>query len=457
MKGDSTERTICLKDMLFAALSQWKKWLLAAVILGLLLGGYKGVTTWMVATDATVHAEQVQEYEDALASYQNTKSVLEHTIEKGTQVMKDQESYLKKSVLMRLDYRNVYEASIALYVFTDYRIQPGMMYQNPDPTPVVVAAYQTALMNHDLLDDIAQQVDMEPRFLRELITVTQPEDVTGTLNVTVQNESEEKTRKVVDLLVGSLEEVQKSVAQSAGAHTLKTAVGTVGATVDTALAKRQDTESELFTQYKENLLKAQQELEELVEPVDATETKKSAVMALVKWGVVGGVAGALLVFLILCIGFAASDRVYSAETLEQNTDLRCLGALADGNPGYGRLTRWIRRKEGRPEADVPGAEELIAARVQQYCAGGTSWLVSGEVDAEALQAQTARLQKALPEMRFVCGSLLQDPAAARGLVACDGVLLVEKCGQSTYAGVRREMTLAQDAGKRIAGFIALDS
>ena len=60
-------------------------------------------------------------------------------------------------------------------------------------------------------------------------------------------------------------------------------------------------------------------------------------------------------------------------------------------------------------------------------------------------------------MRFVCGSLLQDPAAARGLVACDGVLLVEKCGQSTYAGVRREMTLAQDAGKRIAGFIALDS
>ena len=82
MKGDSTERTICLKDMLFAALSQWKKWLLAAVILGLLLGGYKGVTTWMVATDATVHAEQVQEYEDALASYQNTKSVLEHTIKR---------------------------------------------------------------------------------------------------------------------------------------------------------------------------------------------------------------------------------------------------------------------------------------------------------------------------------------------------------------------------------------
>ena len=66
MKWDSTERKICLKDMLFAALSQWKKWLLAAVILGLLLGGYKGVTTWMVATDATVHAEQVQEYEDVL-------------------------------------------------------------------------------------------------------------------------------------------------------------------------------------------------------------------------------------------------------------------------------------------------------------------------------------------------------------------------------------------------------
>ena len=457
MKEDSTERTICLKDMLFAALGQWKKWLLAAVILGLFLGGYKGATAWSVATDATVHAEQVQEYEDALASYQNTKSILEQTIVKGTQVMKEQENYLKESVLMHLDYRNVYEASIALYVFTDYRIQPGMAYQNPDPTPVVVAAYQTALMNHDLLDDIAQQVDMEPRFLQELITITQPEDVTGILNVMVQHESEEKTRKVTELLVGSLEEVQKSVAQSAGAHTLKTAVGTVGATVDTALAKRQDTESKLFTQYKESLLKAQQELKELVEPVNAVETKKGAVMALVKWGAVGGVAGALLMFLILCVCFVASDRVYSAETLELNTNLRCLGALADGNPVNGCLTRWIRRKEGRPVADDAGAEELIAARVQQYCAGGKNWLVSGEIDAELLQAQTARLQKALPEMHFVCGSLLQDPAASRGLVACDGVLLVEKCGQSTYTGVLREMTLAQDAGKRIAGFIALDS
>lgn len=458
MKQEYSERTIDFRDMLFSVLYQWKRWLLAAVIVGLLLGGYKGVSAWRLATDATVRSELEQDYQDALASYKNTKSILEHTVEKGTQVMKDQENYLKKSVLMKLDYRNVYEATVALYVFTDYRIQPGMTYQDPDTTPLVVAAYQTALMDHDLLDDIAAQVDMEPRFLRELITVTQPENVTGTLSVTVQNETEEKARTVVELLVDRLENVQKTVSQNVAAHTLKTTVGTVGTTVDTALAKRQDSENELFTQYKESLLKAQQELETLEEPVNTTVSKMSAAISFVKWGVLGGIAGALLVILVLCIRFALSDRVYSAAALEENSELRCLGMLAVGERKYGRLTRWLRRIEGRSAANEDGAVELAAARVRQYCTNGTSWLVTGDTDGDVLQAQTALLQKALPELQLVCGgSLLRDAAAMQALGGCDGVLLLEQSGHSTHTGVSREVAFARDAGKPVVGFIALES
>lgn len=49
MNHDFQEKVITLGDMLFAVLYQWKKWLLAAVILGLALGGFKGVSAWRTA------------------------------------------------------------------------------------------------------------------------------------------------------------------------------------------------------------------------------------------------------------------------------------------------------------------------------------------------------------------------------------------------------------------------
>ncbi len=457
MNYETNEDTIDLKSMLFSALYQWKKWLLAAVIVALLLGGYKGMSSWSIATDKTAQDELKQTYEDALASYESTKAILQETIETGSKAMKDQEKYLKNSVLMRLDYRNVYVSTISLYVFTDYKIQPGMTYQDPDTTPLVVAAYETALKDDALIQNIAAQVNMETRFLQELITVSKPEETSGVLRVTVMHESGEKAAKITELLTARLNDVQQSVAQSVGPHTLKTAVSAAGATVSTTLATRQDTENKLFTQYKENVSKAKTELDELQKPVDTDISKTGAIKSFVKWGVVGFVAGAVLAVLVLCIVYALSDAMHSADSLESNTGVRCLGVLADENRKYGRLTRWLRRLAGHVSENAPGAEELIAARVAQYCKPNTTWLVSGEADNAQLDAQTRQLQELLPEQKFVCaGSLLRDAAAVRELSACDGVLLVEQCGRSTCASVRRELAEVSGAGKTVAGFIAID-
>lgn len=457
MNHDFQEKVITLGDMLFAILYQWKKWLLAAVILGLALGGFKGISAWKVATDEAVHAEQVQDYQSALSAYENTKNLLEHTIEQSGQGMKDQEEYLKNSILMKLDYRNVYTATISLYITTDYQILPGMTYQTPDPTPTIAAAYQTALLDSQLWENIAQQVNMETRFLRELITVTQPKDIYTTLTVTVQHETAEKVTKIVDLLISQLDEVQKEVAKSAGAHTLKTTVGAVGTTVDTTLATRQDTENELFNQYKEDLQKAKQELSDLKEPVDTVVTTKSAVMTFIKWGVLGGIAGALLVILVLCVLFALSDKVYSANALEKSFHVRCLGTLA-ADRKYGRLTRWLRRKEGRSEENTPATEALLASCVQQYCTPGKTLLVSGGADDALIEAQAELLRKKLPELQVVCaGSLLRDAAAMQQLAACDGVVLVEACGHSTYTKINREIAFIRDAEKAMIGFIVAEN
>ena len=96
------------KDMLFAGLYRWKLWLLAAVVCGLVLGGWRGVQSLKIAADPTLSQEQAKEYEDAMESYENTKEILEQTVESTRQDIEDQKTYLENSVLMALDYRNVY-------------------------------------------------------------------------------------------------------------------------------------------------------------------------------------------------------------------------------------------------------------------------------------------------------------------------------------------------------------
>lgn len=99
----------------------------------------------------------------------------------------------------------------------------------------------------------------------------------------------------------------------------------------------------------------------------------------------------------------------------------------------------------------------MAVNVKNYCGDAKTLLVTGGGDEQLIGKLVEILQSKLPEIKLeCCGSLLRDAKALQVLPECDGVLLVEKCGDSYYTHVARAVELVKDAKKLLVGCIIQD-
>ena len=63
---------------------------------------------------------------------------------------------------------NVHTATASFYVTTEYKILPGMDYQNPDYTNAVLSSYSNLLTEHQTIGALARKI----RFGRTLYART---------------------------------------------------------------------------------------------------------------------------------------------------------------------------------------------------------------------------------------------------------------------------------------------
>ena len=141
MEPNSTyDQEIDLKDLMFAVLYKWRPVVIAAVVIGILLGGFKAFSTYKSQNDPTVIAEKEADYQKNLEIYEKNKSTGEREIDNLLNDITEQQTYLEKSVRMNMSPYDVWEAKIDLFVKTDYVIMPDMVYQNVDYTDTILQA-----------------------------------------------------------------------------------------------------------------------------------------------------------------------------------------------------------------------------------------------------------------------------------------------------------------------------
>ena len=150
MEYEKKEQVIFIKDLLFAALYQWRKILIGAVILALILGGVSFLNQ-RKAAETTLSDEEAQ---SALAEFEENKARLEQDLENTEKALTNQENYLSQSPIMLMDPYGVYQASIEVTVQSDYQILPGMQYQNPDYTSAILRAYTVYLTGDEVINTI---------------------------------------------------------------------------------------------------------------------------------------------------------------------------------------------------------------------------------------------------------------------------------------------------------------
>lgn len=448
-------REVNLKSMLFAMLYQWKRMLLVGVILALVLGGFQFYRKWTQMNDADAVAKIQAEYQASVEAYEDSVALLEGSITTLESDIESQKDYLENSVLMQIDANNVYESDVSIYLSTDYQIMPGMAYQNVDKTQAVQTAYLTALTGNELTNRLAASEGLANKYLRELITVST--DQSGILNVTVCHNSGRKAEQIMEQILNYLPEIQEQVITGISAHTYSIVFDTLGTAVNQDLAERQERETNRLQELQDKLVAAQEELQALEAPAEVEFSGRNAVKTGIKWAILGGLAGVLVVCFCGCVGFICSDRVYSAEELNSR-GLKILGSVCLPEARYDRITRWLSRKEGRLTENSPENMALIAANIRNYCKDVKVVLVSSDLETEQTERNGAELQRALPDIRFESyGSLLRDPEALRKLPVCDGVLLVLVCGKSRYSQVKKSLERVTDAGKTVLGCVVVEA
>lgn len=491
--GAQNEEEIDLVALMMTLLHQLKPILLTAVVCAILatgLGVAKNAYSSYAASkaensgDGTVVKSSAQRaYEEKLVGYREEKTEHDSNVQEyESELLKNQQTiesmkvkientkeYLEKSVLNSINPYNVHVAQADMYVATDYKILPGMEYQNVDYTDAVLQAYSSLMINSETMGSIAKSIGMEERYLRELVSVS-GDSSTRLLTVRVYGSDDATTSKILNALLARMDAIQEIVESSVGHHSIAQLANTSTVQVLTWLRDSQQQNRENLTDLQNQVttLEAadrvlQQSIEDEQQALDAMEPPEEVKTgtSVVKLVVLGFLLGGVLACGVIVVRFLMQGKVYSGKELNQTTGLPVLGTLAsERTKKAGKLDAKLYQMEGRP--DGSGDEEMIrlmAVTVRSRAPEADSILVTGDLPAEQLNALAAALQNtdALRAQTVkAAGSILQNAATVPQVTDTDAIVLAADCTCSRYADVKDQTERIRRLGKNILGCIVFE-
>ena len=347
---------------------------------------------------------------------------------------------------------------------------PGMDYQNPDYTSSVLSAYTSLLTNHEAISAIAEQFNMEERYMRELVSVW-GDNSTRLLSISINAASEEEADAILDAVIARMNGLYDTIESTVGHHSITLLSRTSSVTVSTDLRDQQQNTRDNLTSLQnqmtdlqaqhdlleQNIQKADQDLAALEMPADPGNGNTS----IPKFAVIGFVLGVVLIAGIAVVKFLTAGLVYSAKDLKSTCNLPVLGTLAGAAARKAvKLDAKLNKLEGRPDGSRDDETvRLIAATIASRAPKADRILVTGDLPAEQLSALTAQLQAAdtLRSRKLTCAeSVLVSSTAVLEVNAADAVVLVADCSCSRYSSVNDQKEQIARLGKTVLGCVVYE-
>ena len=412
--------------------------------------------------EKTKHDTNVQEYQEELLENQQA-------IESTKIKIQNTQEYLDNSVLNTIDPYNVPVAQADLYVSTDYKIMPGMDYQNVDYTDAVLKAYSSLITNSETMDKIAKAVGMEERYLRELVSVS-GDSSTRLLTIRAYGADEATANKILDALLVRMEEVRPTIQSTVGSHSIAQLTRTSTVSVMTWLRDNQQQNRDDLTNLQNQVttLEAadrvlEQSIEDEQQALEAMELpeKPKEESSMAKMVILGALLGGILACGVVVVKFLLDGMVYSASELNRSTGLPVLGALAsDRTKKAGKLDAKLYQMEGRPDGSAD-AEMLclMAQTIRSRAPEAKNILVTGDLPADQLEALAAALQATEPlrgQSVTAAESILKAAATVPHVVAADAIVLAADCTVTRTDAVREQNEKIVRLGKQILGCIVYE-
>lgn len=445
MDYEKDEQVIYFKDLLFVAMYQWRRILVFAMVLAVLLGGIAGIGGWKNYTEAAdAVTEEKKEYQLQLEKYEAEKQAIRAEQESTVQTLDDLQQAAKNSPLAGQDAYSLYTA-YAVYTAT---VAPSATASQPllqDSTHTVMHGYHVLLEGQSAAKPLAQALGFDERCVGDVLTIVYNSEA-RTLKVSVTYTSAQKAREGLTLVQKLMADAHKDISKATADHTLNLLVEDLQNINYEQLQERWTKQEKIITELMDRLVDLEEQAAALAEPVAPYGISKAGVLKkAILFAVIGGVLGVFLAVAYGWLRHLAGGSVYSKRTLLGRTHIETIASM-DALAGNA-LDRWLRRLEGRTVGKE--SRDVCGEVVRQYCSGSekVQLLYCGVQPQEDLENTLG--SKALAAQ----ADTLQ---AVEQLAQCDSVVLVAQCHVSRYDMLKQQAKQVSDLGKKLVGCVLID-
>lgn len=426
MEQERSTQTIYLKDLLFAALYQWKWLVIAAVIGGILLGGLQLLAggSNAILNPITITPEQQLKIDQ-----------LEKNLERTNRLIEAQTVYLEESALMALDPYHTYTSGMYLCLTP--------VDADHDLSMTALRSMYAHLTGAEVMDALSREFGLDVRYFRELVGISIADE--STLSVTARGNTQEDAHAIVNAFEKAARAFWAEKADLNAACSSQFILYDNGAKYDSGLYDTQNSAHQKLTSLKNTAVSTETELKKHA-PTELTVGKAEPIL----FAAVGAAAGFCLVAGLACLAYLAGSKLYSARLLQDRTGLPLLGCI-NGKKRSG-IDSWLRKLEGRTTGSNA---EALAANIANQGKNTKNLLLLGSFDPQALAPLTQQLDR-LQVTFTLCSDPAQTAQSINALAQCDGVILVETCGKSVYAQVAQCKATVDQYEKPILGCIVID-
>ena len=428
------EGEINFRDLFETLRKRWKNILICAVIFGSLFGGYKGLQGYRVLQDEEALAESQVQYEKALSAYDFAKEQYRKRIVDLQNEIRQQEEYRDQSVLMQIDPNNVWTAAASYYVDVDYKIMPGMDYQNVDHTSHIMNAYRQMFFQDGVIGgDLEKGMGQDKEFNKLISIIPDPEN--GLLMVTIKGPSKEFSGDIMEKVDKSFKENSDKVREIVGAHKITLLKKYESSTIDSEIQKMQLEFRDNLTRLEKGITDAMTDMDKLKEPANTVYSEKKLVKDMIKFLAAGLIAGAFL-----CCAFYGTVYLFDG-TLKTSDYL---------TGKYNALILGEMRRGGKNEASESA---FIAANIRNLLGETRNLLITGNPEQACLKQFADKVSPYLEGISVICeGEMMKNPEAVKALGAAPAIVLVEETGKTKETDVDAAIRMCEASHSNVLGY-----
>ena len=480
MNGQNYEQEINLGKVFYRIFRDWRKIFVASFLVAMVVGAGNFAARRIKTANPEYTRKAEENYMRELAAFQATGETLLREITNLEETRAEREGYNADSILMKINPYREYNASLQLYVATDYQIVPELTYQDIDLSNRILRSYITYMVNGDMYQYILEHLSepVELRYLKEVLTIASDYD-NRMVTLNVREVDAEGCEEILALALEGILAKRSGIVAAIGEHELNTVNQAVYEAVNLELDEWQKANIQYVSELS---IKLQEKAEEYAvweaSPEPGREfTDRAVVRDSVKKMILGFLVGAVFAAVFIAFRYIMSDKLQDAGELKNRFGLRVVAQV----PGVHKKRVWVGfdrlfarmgglvlcERDAATLAKVAGesvkAEMMMLERSvsvsEKTKAAGESpitLIFTGSIETSEMEKLVSLMDWQDSYSVRCVPNILSDPTAVLTVMEADYVVLVEKQEESVCSQVERELSELAAWKKKVLGFIVTD-